>query len=461
MHTVIISKVSESIKMFENFIEKLAKDMKFEARDSVKLKAITFVYAMTIGLLEGHEITLNVLGNFCRKYQGQELEITKQALHQRMEKGELLMNGLFNVFLNETKDKFKVLENIEVLKQFSDIEITDGTTVSLPDKLAGKFKGLGGTNAKAAFKMQTTYSVLKRTFSNLKIYDASTNDTVHNAEIIKELEPNKLYINDLGYFDKEYFSEIDKKNAYFLSRIKSNSTFYKYDDIKKDYEKLDWKDILKSSKNEVDTMVFMKLKSGEMKEVRLVGLRLPEDKINEKRRKINKKQQSSGETMKEREKLMFDWNLMITNVSADKLDPDTLYELYRLRWVIELIFKGLKSSIDFDKVGQAGGSYLMCLLYGKMIIALLCMDIYALCNMAMYLKNKRQVSIQGFLRNFRSIVSYFVSVILNCNDENLLNFYKELEHISIISLYEIRKRKTTEQRLMEKEMPKQVLRLLC
>ena len=216
MHTVIISKVSESIKMFENFIEKLAKDMKFEARDSVKLKAITFVYAMTIGLLEGHEITLNVLGNFCRKYQGQELEITKQALHQRMEKGELLMNGLFNVFLNETKDKFKVLENIEVLKQFSDIEITDGTTVSLPDKLAGKFKGLGGTNAKAAFKMQTTYSVLKRTFSNLKIYDASTNDTVHNAEIIKELEPNKLYINDLGYFDKEYFSEIDKKNAYLF-----------------------------------------------------------------------------------------------------------------------------------------------------------------------------------------------------------------------------------------------------
>jgi Transposase DDE domain len=204
----------------------------------------------------------------------------------------------------------------------------------------------------------------------------------------------------------------------------------------------------------------MKLDNKEMKEVRLVGNKLPEEKINERKRKANQKLEASGQSMKEREKLTLEWNLMITNIGSDMLDAETIYELYRLRWVIELVFKGLKGSLDFDKLGNAGGSYFQCLFYGKMIVSLVTMNIFSLCNMAMFNICKRQVSIQAFIRNFRSISTYFFNAVLFSTQDFWCKFTNELLHISKKSLHEIRKRQTTEQRLMEKDLPEQILRTL-
>ncbi len=60
-------------------------------------------------------------------------------------------------------------------------------------------------------------------------------------------------------------------------------------------------------------------------------------------------------------------NLFITNVSADILSPDQVYNLYRVRWQIELVFKTWKGVLKIDKVRKMKANRFKCYLYGKLL----------------------------------------------------------------------------------------------
>ena len=68
---------------------------------------------------------------------------------------------------------------------------------------------------------------------------------------------------------------------------------------------------------------------------------------------------------------MAQYNIFITNASSEALKTIEIYDFYRLRWQIELLFKIWKSLFEIDKIGDMSISRFECYLYGKLILILL------------------------------------------------------------------------------------------
>jgi hypothetical protein len=452
----ILTAIGDFINNTKSKISELAVKTNFKIRES-KINPETFVMTMTAGQTEIHEITLDTLSGKMEELQ-EGLRITKQALHERLPKGALLMNEVFKLAFNDVSKKYIHLEAIEVLKQFKDIKINDGSTISLPNKLKYLYKGLGGTNADSAIKIQATYSVFQNEFVGLDFYSATKNDNTYNEVTLAALEAGELMIKDLGYYDGDYFKNIDSKQAFFLSRIKTNCVLYKKNHG--EYEIVDIAKFLNTSLNSIDDNVFIKLSSGEMYGVRLTGIKLPAKISNERKRKAYKNAQSNQKQLTEKEIQLLDWFLLITNVSDDMLTINTIGELYRLRWQIELQFKALKSSMDFDIYGNMGENYFKCIFYGKLIMVILTMRLFAICRVIKYKETKRFISIQKFIRNLRNITKQIVNAMLHPTNNKFRKLESIVLRIASRSLFDKRRRQQTEVGLKEHDLPENVITML-
>jgi Transposase DDE domain len=453
----IITAIDDFINNTRNKINEIAIKTGFKIREG-KIKPETFVTALTVGQVALHEITLDTLAGKCEDYQ-KDLIVSRQAVFDRMEVGSSLLKEVYLQTFNDVTEKNYKLENIEVLKQFKDIKITDGTTIALPDKLKDVYKGLGGTNSISAVKIQTTYSVFRHEFVGLDDFSATKNDATYNEMTIESIEAGELSIKDLGYYCVEYFQSLDNKKAYFLSRIKTNCVLY--DMFAGEYKTLDIEKILKNSNSKIDKRYFLKQQSTEsMYEVRVTGLKLPIKVSDERKRKANKNAEKNGKQLSSKEIELLNWFLVITNVPEDMLTVETIGELYRLRWQIELQFKALKSSMDFDKFGKAGEHYFKCLFYGRLTMLLLTMRIFSICRAIKFKESRRLVSIQKFVKNFRSNLNPLICALLNPIKKLLVALEQKILRVAQRSVFDRRNRKTTEETLMNHDLPESVLSML-
>lgn len=441
----IITTLGDYINTQKNKIQQHALMSKFKQR-KYGLKSFTFLLAFTVGLHSLNEITLDLLASKCEEFQ-EDLSLTKQALFQKLETGTTFLKNIYlEIFSTTINNNFK-FKHIEVLEQFSDVKFTDGTTISLPDKLKPIYKGLGGKNSNSAMKIQATYSLFERNFTKLDISSATQNDSKYNSVILDEIKENELCINDLGYFDKHFFSKITVKGAYYISRIKKNTILYKL--VGDEYVQVSLENLLNTDLQSLDEEFYLKLSETKMEKVRLTGIKLPDEKINEKKRKANKIAEQKGICLTQKEKILLEWFLVITNIYKQKLSFKTICELYRLRWQIELCFKALKTGLGFDNFSNCGKNYFECLLYGKLICVALTMKIFSGIRVKYYFKHRRLISIQRFVKNMRGRINEIINVLLNPTNENIKSLIKTVLSVADRSLFEKRKRKTTEYRLME------------
>ena len=272
-------------------------------------------------------------------------------------------------------------ETIEVLKQFKDVIVCDSTIISLLDKLKNTYKGMGGRggrNCDSALKIQAVYSIISHRFRKIELTSGTSSDRTYTNTITKMIKPLELVIFDLGYFNTKSFEEIINNKGYFISRIKTNTLFY----IESMAEaggfnkiKLAW--MLKKSNGLVDTFIYM---GANILKVRLVAEKLPEEVINKRRRKEINKVKRSGKMLKNYELELLSWNILVTNVEQDILSVETICELYRARWQIELIFKSWKSYFDIGKRHNVGKDYLECIIFGKLIIITLMTALFSVFN---------------------------------------------------------------------------------
>jgi len=156
-----IAVILKIIKLFTSWqIEEVAKEVGFTQRKR-GLTANTFFKVFTVGAWSLHEITLETLASKCCEIQ-HGLQLTRQALFQRLKTGSVLLKEMLAWTVAYAAKHSVTTETIEVLKQFKHVYICDSTLLSLPDKLQAIFKGLGGTNAKAAVKIQLMFSLMER-----------------------------------------------------------------------------------------------------------------------------------------------------------------------------------------------------------------------------------------------------------------------------------------------------------
>jgi hypothetical protein len=97
---------------------------------------------------------------------------------------------------------------------------------------------------------------------------------------------------------------------------------------------------------------------------------LPEDKIEEARRKLRERSKKKGHTPSDSALLLAGWVLIFITLPPEVLDTESAGQLYRVRWQVELVIKRLKSLLNIDLLRAREGSLLSeVYLHGKLLYA--------------------------------------------------------------------------------------------
>jgi hypothetical protein len=334
-----------------------------------------------------------------------------------------------------------------VLEQFDAVHITDATVLSLPTKLAAHHKGLGGTNAASAMKIQASYDIKSKRFTKTAIRENATeNDASYMAEWVKCVNRNELSIADLGYYSVSHFKTLAEKGAYFMSKIKSNTILYD-----EHGEIIDMVRLLKKN-GFLDRNVIIKGDAGKtVLTVRFCGVKLPSKEYAERIRKANKAAKASSKTLTKEELERLKWILIITNVSDAMMNCQAVCEVYRIRWQIEIIFKSWKSYFSIDEMTNVGKHYLDCMLYGKLVIITILTAMYAKMHFLVFQTTQRYISYLRFMKNMIDALDMVLDFLASkCTVDDFCN---TIIRISSACLVEKRKRKTSEQTIADFDVP--------
>ncbi len=252
-------------------------------------------------------------------------------------------------------------------QHFSEIRIMDSSEFVLPKNLACDFPGYGGPGREAIAQIQLEYELLAGRVTELSFGSALESDAKAGMKHLNQVPSNTLLIRDLGYCSPKAFASISQQGAYFVSRAKAQWSMYvKQDGEFKELTIQDIKDKLNAQKEKyLDLEIFVG--SNIRTPVRLITNLLTEEQT---RLRIKKKKANRG-TLSNLAEESSCLNLFVTNVEKDKCTAKQIYELYTLRWQIELIFKTWKSILRLHKIHAMNAVRLECILLIKLIWVML------------------------------------------------------------------------------------------
>jgi hypothetical protein len=105
--------------------------------------------------------------------------------------------------------------------------------------------------------------------------------------------------------------------------------------------------------------------------VRVCAIRLPKEAAEKAVQRARKQAEKNGHTPDARTLLAAQFVLVVTNLAPDLWSTQQVFDLYRLRWQIELFFKRLKSILFLDHLRARKAQLAQTYLLGKLLAACL------------------------------------------------------------------------------------------
>ena len=303
-------------------------------------------------------------------YDAEGTKITKQGIDKRFNKEtDAFVQAIFEQYL---KHQIGYSSLSSGLRQFfSAIRIMDSTEFQLPAQMAKEFPGFDGDGTAACAQLQFEYDLLSGKINHLSIDKARTSDVHYANETNGSLKAGELVLRDLGYYTLQMYKAIEQRNAYFVSRLKTQVLIYEKEN--EAFKEITYQQIIerlqKGNEKYIDIEVYIG-KEGKQP-VRLIANLLEEEAVNRrvKRKKIRKRK------LNEDDELWTQFNLFVTNVSTQTATAEEIYHLYKLRWQIELIFKSWKSILKIHLVRPMKVYRFKCYLKSKLIWIMINWDI--------------------------------------------------------------------------------------
>lgn len=358
-------------------IEKIARDKKFVRRDG-KLKAWQILNLCCFDNIDVANNTLIELATQINLDGGKV--VSSQAIDQRL--NERCVEFLKTIFRTLLDDKISKQTKIktELDTVFNRIRILDSTSFQVSEDYKNLYPGSGGSANRAGVKIQLEYELKSGEFLHMEAGPGSSSDSKFGKDINDTIEANDLILRDLGYFSIEEFKKIEEKEAFYISRLKPNvATYVINDNIEYFKNGLQKKSSTYKRINIKDVM--SKMKPGEtldIKEIyigrdnkfktRLILYKLTEKQLEERIEKTIKEASKKGIKKSSNTIDLLGVTMYITNVPDEILSAEEVYEIYTLRWNIEILFKTWKSIFNLDELKEVKLERFQCQLYGKLIL---------------------------------------------------------------------------------------------
>jgi hypothetical protein len=361
-------------------IEEVARETGFVKRKS-KIKAWEFV---CLCCFMDVEVANNTLVTLCTKLSEKtDILVSNQALDQRLNESCVkFLKKIFEKLLRQT-----ITNNTRIPSMcdeyFKRIRILDSTAFQVPESYKDIYPGSGGCSQASGVKIQLEYELKSGNLLNMQVGAGSRSDNTFGSKIRDTINSGDLILRDLGYFNFEDFLDIEKRAAFYISRLKPNIAvyiesndikYYKNGTPKKSslFKKIYIHDIMKQMSdgehyeiNDVYIGTEKKLKT------RLILYKLTSEQLEKRSEQCKKNAKKKGIKKSNKTIELLGISMYITNIEQEVLSAEHVYEFYSLRWQVEIIFKTWKSIFHIHAVKQVKIERFQCQLYGKLILLLL------------------------------------------------------------------------------------------
>ena len=382
----------------ESDIEQTAKETGFVKRKS-PLMGRHFLEALMFGNLQSIPASLNDLAAYL--YEEHQIEISKQGLDDRI--NEHAVSFLKSLLKKEMNSKLDLSSVNSLTSHFSSIRIKDSTRWNLPDNCSQKYKGHGGcrANSKSMISLQFDYDLLSGNFLDLSLTSGTRNDQRDSKEVKDNIYENELHLRDLGFATIGYMKNIEEKGAYFLNKM---SLQFKVYDIKKKKE-IDFRAIHKKMKQHNLMCIEKEVVVGSQEKLpcRIIISKAPQDVYKSRIDQAEKKGKKRGYQLSKSYKERASMNIYLTNASQESLPKESIMDIYRIRWQVELMFKVWKSLTNINKLHKVKMVRFEVQLMAKLIWILTNWKVFFLVNHWVHQINRKHMcSIWKF---FKQIIS--------------------------------------------------------
>lgn len=335
------------------------------------------------------------LEDLCRELQREGIKIRKQSLQERFNEAA---SNFMKKMVEHALSKKIGLDKEHIECRFGRIIVNDSTIFQLPEEYSEKYKGNGGGASNAGIKNQYCFNLLSQEIIDLTVQAGTTPDCKYP---LQDLRANDLRIEDLGYFKVEKFREIERAEAFFLSRLKFGVTIYTLE--KEQYKKLDLLKLVDKMKEGEIKNIQVYLGEKEKFPTRLVLEKVPVQLANEKRRKLATDKQNKRKGISKERLIFCDVNAFITNCTQEQLPNHLVRQCYSLRWQVEIIFKAWKSFFKIDKIKQMKIERFECFHYGCLMLIIASTHLLSYFKQWYFNKHQEEISELKFLKLIASM----------------------------------------------------------
>jgi Transposase DDE domain len=240
----------------------------------------------------------------------------------------------------------------------------DSSTLVIPDALAHRWPGCGGTtdaDGRAAIKLHVRFNVLNGALQGPFLHSGRTADATCDAAL-EPLAPGTLRLADQAYFDLQAFADMSRRGVWWLSRVKPGTRAY-------DAEGRSWS-LAEFLKQQTGDTVDVQVRLGAATQVscRLLARRVTPEVAEQRRARLREKQRHKGRKYRSADPwALCAWTLYATNVPETMLSAEEALVLARCRWQLELLWKLWKSQGRIDESRSQKPWRIMCEIYAKLL----------------------------------------------------------------------------------------------
>jgi hypothetical protein len=340
-------------------IERDARACGFVERRS-PITGTAFLLSMMTGPQATRDATLAELSAFLENAVG--VVVSPQALDERF--GDRAVAFLELCLQKSLAVAASMPHRVKALSRFDHAYLVDSTNFNLAPGLAGMFKGNSGGASAAAMRIQFALDFCTGAMHQ-EVGDVRLSDPPALAGLVEQgkvpMDGNTLLIADLGYYKTETIDRIcQKPGVSFISKVPGHKLY-----LKANGEPLDLEAKLKARPRAFEEIVVV----GGAR-CRLVAARLDGATAGERIRKadIEANRKNKSGRISEKYRRFLHYSMFLTNLPAE-YGMEELYVLYRIRWQVELVFKGWKSVLCIHRQRSAKEARVRCEVYGRLMAA--------------------------------------------------------------------------------------------
>jgi hypothetical protein len=236
------------------------------------------------------------------------------------------------------------------LADFDDVHVYDGSGQRAP--VRGRKNRLKATTPESAgSKWVVGYSLRSGIAMEAIAGEGTTAEIPMWKTLVPHLRRNVLYLLDLGFYCRYVYEEAIRTGSHVLMRLKADE-----ENLRKKLRVVTAIENGRTAKLRCSYTVSSYLRRAERFQHREIDLRVDwgfgPDRLNLRVVGLRRNQK---------------WFLYLTTVSREQMSVQTVTETYRLRWLIEFLFREWKQETDWGRSATADRNALEALTYASLI----------------------------------------------------------------------------------------------